>query len=120
MITKNMHLRAAIALGLAAIAALTLPTRADADAQTVREYGGLTSMAAPSDIAMGPDGALWFVEEVAGKIGRITTTGVVTEYTVPTDTNFATSIATGPDGALWFTEYSRKQDWAHHSHRNHH
>ena len=34
----------------------------------------------PSAIAKGPDGALWFTETAAGKIGRITTAGVITEY----------------------------------------
>ncbi len=71
-----------------------------------------------SDIALGPDGALWFTEPVAFKIGRITTSGSMTEYQVPSGRNipvqFGTLIPTcvpssiipGPDGALWFTELS--------------
>ena len=55
-------------------------------------------------ITMGPDGALWFTETVAGKIGRITTSGVITEYAIPTPNSFPFGITTGPDGALWFTE----------------
>jgi virginiamycin B lyase len=38
-------------------------------------------------ITTGPDGALWFVEAQGsgnGKIGRVTTTGVFNEYTLPT------------------------------------
>ena len=42
-------------------------------------------------IVNGPDGALWFTEYNAGKIGRITTAGKITEF--PT-----------PDNSLWFTE----------------
>ena len=38
------------------------------------------------------------------KIGRITTAGAVTEYTVPTGGANPTGITAGPDGALWFTE----------------
>ena len=38
----------------------------------------------PSGITAGPDGALWFTEPDGNKIGRITTAGVVTEFTVPT------------------------------------
>ncbi len=66
-------------------------------------------------ITAGPDGALWFTGE-PGEVGRITTTGVVTEFPVPDDPppsgspagtagTPATlqSIAAGPDGALWFT-----------------
>jgi streptogramin lyase len=69
----------------------------------------------PVAITTGPDGALWFVG-VPGKIGRITTAGVVTEFPVPevpprpgsppgTPATPATltSITVGPDGALWFT-----------------
>src|SRR5262249_35336943 len=66
-----------------------------------------TSQTDPGGIVAGPDGALWFVETAANKIGRISTDGVVTEYSVPTagaidrDQGF---IAIGPDGALWFNE----------------
>jgi len=51
-------------------------------------------------ITVGPDGALWFIE--ANKIGRFTTSGVLTEYPVPSGDGLG--ITTGPDGALWFTE----------------
>jgi streptogramin lyase len=55
-------------------------------------------------ITPGPDGALWFTEYAANNIGRITTSGAVTEYPVPTANPQLTYITTGPDGALWFTE----------------
>src|ERR1019366_3520028 len=38
----------------------------------------------------------------ASNIGRITTSGSVTEYPVAAPNS---SITTGPDGALWFTEF---------------
>src|SRR5262249_28604263 len=53
------------------------------------------------------DGAIWFTEGniAAGKIGRITTSGVVTnEYSLPTAGGNPYVIAPGPDGALWFGE----------------
>jgi hypothetical protein len=56
----------------------------------------------PETIAAGPDGALWFTEWDAGRIGRITTTGVITEYPVPAAYHGG-GITVGPDGALWFT-----------------
>jgi len=56
-------------------------------------------------ITAGPDGALWFTEGDADKIGRITTMGVVTEYAVPTLGSDPYDISSGPDGALWFTEH---------------
>jgi virginiamycin B lyase len=63
----------------------------------------------PFGITAGPDGALWFTEAGANKIGRITTTGRITEYPVPTADARPSQITTGPDGALWFTEsYANK------------
>ena len=38
------------------------------------------------------------------KIGRITTAGVIAEYTIPTASSGPEIITAGPDGALWFTE----------------
>ena len=58
----------------------------------------------PYGIAAGPDGALWFTEGIANKIGRITTTGAFTEYPVPTPFSGLDPITAGPDGALWFTD----------------
>jgi hypothetical protein len=60
----------------------------------------------PVDITSGPDGALWFTESTANKIGRITTTGTITEFAVPTADSSPGGIAAGSDGALWFTEQS--------------
>ena len=63
----------------------------------------LTDGALPWDITTGPDGNLWFTTLAARVIGKITPTGVVTEYTVPGDFGIA-GIAAGPDGRMWFTE----------------
>ena len=52
-------------------------------------------------ITTGPDHALWFTEPNAKMIGRMTTTGQITEYAVPS--GYPTSITASPDGALWFT-----------------
>lgn len=74
-----------------------------------RFSAGITPGSHPKEIVLGPDGNLWFTEDVdAGvprRVGRITPTGVVTE--LPTGTDPASSIddiAAGPDGNLWFTE----------------
>jgi streptogramin lyase len=77
--------------------------------------GQLTTFAlsnlSPGAITNGPDGALWFVENLgllptssANMIGRITTSGTISQFAVPTGNNTLEGIATGPDGALWFTE----------------
>ena len=56
----------------------------------------------PYAITWGPDGALWFAEFGAGKIGRMTTTGTVSEFAVPGGT--PSRITNGPDGNLWFAD----------------
>jgi virginiamycin B lyase len=56
-------------------------------------------------ITAGPDGAVWYTEFKASKIGRITPAGTVTEYPVPPSSYYGpTGITVGPDGALWFAE----------------
>jgi streptogramin lyase len=62
----------------------------------------------PRDIALGPDGNIWFTES-RGAIGKITLTlgtsggDTLTEFPTPND-NGAFGITVGPDGALWFCE----------------
>ena len=75
------------------------------------------SISSPGGITTGPDGALWFTSggsppitlsgtaySIGGSssIGRITTSGVITNFTDPS-INSPGGITTGPDGALWFT-----------------
>lgn len=55
----------------------------------------------PEDITAGPDGNLWFTERSAGKIARITTSGVITE--VASGLDAPRDIVNGPDGNLWFS-----------------
>jgi len=65
--------------------------------------GGFPS-AGVSGIASGPDGNLWFTEERKNRIGRITTSGEITEFAIPTHDSGPSSIVAGADGHLWFTE----------------
>ncbi len=64
---------------------------------------------ATDDIAVGPDGNLWFTLDdtnTTSKIGRITPSGVITEFAFPksgSDYLFLNGISVGPDGNLWFT-----------------
>ena len=73
-------------------------------AQTITVFPVPTASSYPRGIVTGPDGALWFTEPGANKIGRITTTGVITEFLVGGIGTFYGWITVGPDGALWFTE----------------
>jgi streptogramin lyase len=53
-------------------------------------------------ITAGPDGAMWFTDNAA--IGRITTSGLLSEYYIKNQLSGVTSITSGPDGNVWFTE----------------
>jgi virginiamycin B lyase len=83
----------------------------DGHAQTITEFPIPTAKSTPIPITLGPDGALWFIEEACSdfncdtntaKIARITTTGVITEF--PPSSDFLADIVTAPDGALWFPD----------------
>lgn len=76
---------------------------------TITEYTIPTSSSNPTGIALGPDGALWFTEQSASKIGRISTSGAFTEYATTTANAGPTGIVAGPDGNLWFTETAANQ-----------
>jgi uncharacterized protein (TIGR03437 family) len=59
----------------------------------------------PFAITAGSDGNLWFVKNLgASSIVRITTTGAMTEFSIPTLYHNYQEITNGPDGNLWFTE----------------
>src|SRR5579871_6892054 len=52
--------------------------------QSITEYPLLTAAAQPFAIVKGPDGNLWFTEEAANTIARISTSGAVTQFPIPT------------------------------------
>jgi len=49
---------------------------------------------------------LWFTERRIQKIGRISTTGAITEYALP-PVDYHIGITKGPDDALWFAAGSK-------------
>jgi streptogramin lyase len=55
----------------------------------------------PYDIVTGPDGNLWFTELGGNRIGRMTPTGTVTEFSVVTGFGVR-GIVGASDGNLWF------------------
>ena len=69
--------------------------------QSLTKFPIPTPNSFPEDITTGSDGNLWFTERSAGKIGRITTSGVITELASGLDNPRA--IVDGPDGNLWFS-----------------
>jgi streptogramin lyase len=70
----------------------------------LNRYPTATPNANPAGIIVGKDGALWFTEYNAGKIGRITVSGALTEYPMPSAVCGVQGIAVGPDGSIWVTE----------------
>jgi streptogramin lyase len=71
----------------------------------INEYPVTTTLpiTGPSDIAVGPDGNLWFTGTSGTSIGEINpTTHAVTQFTVSTTS--PGSITAGSDGNLWFTD----------------
>jgi virginiamycin B lyase len=64
----------------------------------------LPSLSDARGITGGPDGNIWFTETEAGKLGRSTLSGTITEYAPPTTDSEPWGITSGPDGNLWFTE----------------
>ena len=63
----------------------------------------------PLAITSGSDGALWFAENMANQIGRITTAGAFTEFVIPTGNSGPFGIMSGSDCAIWFGEESANQ-----------
>jgi streptogramin lyase len=58
----------------------------------------------PRSIVAGPDGALWFVDGVGGRIGRITTSGLLTYRSVGAA---PAALAADPSsGSLWYAQGS--------------
>lgn len=80
------------------------PTVAELRA-TIREWPVPTKGAHPHDPAVGPDGALWFTEQMANKLGRLDLkTGEFKEYPLASDKNSGPhGLVADRDGNIWFT-----------------
>ena len=78
--------------------------RFDIATGNVKRYPIPTPQAYPQYTTVGSDGAIWFGENGTpgnGKIGRVTTDGVVTEYSIPGGIA-PYGLTEGPDGNVWF------------------
>jgi virginiamycin B lyase len=103
--------RGVVAVAFVCVAALSTATAGAAARSsetqrpgTLREFEVPTAQSEPAAITTGPDGALWFTEVEAHKVGRISTTGRrIKEYDVPSaGAFFYADIVAGPDGNVWF------------------
>ena len=62
------------------------------------------NMGRSDSIVLGPDKALWFA--AGNKIGRITTSGLISSYATPMELFDVTALAVGPDKAIWFAGFA--------------
>ena len=72
-----------------------------ASAMTITEFQ-LVGSSDPEPITAGPDGSMWFTSHFPDRIGRISPSGVITQYPVPSPFEQPYNITAGPDGAVWF------------------
>lgn len=70
---------------------------------TSNSYVVPTVNSQPGGIIFGNDDSLWFIENASGKIAKLTTSGIFTEY-VPSSGISAYTLAAGSDGMIWFTD----------------
>jgi streptogramin lyase len=84
-------------------AALAVSGMADTAQTRLRSFPIPTPESQPISIIQGPDGNLWFVEQNASNVARITPNGEITEFRTPTF-SFPLDITAGPDGNVWFSE----------------
>jgi len=103
--------RSILFLVLTVLLVSALPGAAEGSSRPARKKGALgitefpvpTPSSRPYQIVTGPDGNLWFTESDAGKIGKITPSGEITEYKLAKG-SVPYGITVGPDGNIWFTE----------------
>jgi streptogramin lyase len=72
------------------------------------EFFAPTQPTKPLTAVEGPDGNVWYTNDGSTKIGKVTPSGEVSEYS-PGLTGAALSITAGPDGDIWFTEKTAKK-----------
>ena len=63
----------------------------------------------PQGIAAGPEGDLWFTQPWGNRIGRISRTGAVTQFSIGMSADRMggpAAITKGPEGNMWFTQLS--------------
>jgi len=72
---------------------------------TIQEWPVPSKGGHPHDPAVGPDGALWFTEQMVNKLGRLDPkSGAIQEFPLPSDKNAGPhGLVADKDGNIWFT-----------------
>ncbi len=74
-------------------------------AQEFSEFPVPTADSQLRGITAGPDGNIWFSEQLGKKIGRITPSGVITEFPITGSLVSPEEMTAGPDGNVWFSDF---------------
>ncbi len=101
MMYPALLLAAGLALGLRGAA----PGAEVSDLKvTIHEWDVPTKGAHPHDPAVGADGALWFTEQMANKIGRLDPqSGAFKEYALKVEDSGPHGLVADREGNIWFT-----------------
>ncbi len=94
----------AVVLALASLGAGTGSASGAATSAGVTPFPIPTANSGVAGLAAAPNGAIWFAETTANKIGTIEPSGQIREQAVPTANSGPSSVAVAPDGTVWFTE----------------
>ena len=96
---------AILGLGLALASRGAAPTSEAGELiVTIHEWDVPTKGAHPHDPAVGPDGALWFTEQMANKLGRLDPkSGAFKEYALKVEDSGPHGLVADRDGNIWFT-----------------
>jgi hypothetical protein len=87
--------------------ALLLPAALFAARGVFRDYPLPAADAQPTGIVISVHSEIWFTQFAANKIGRISQTGELTEYSIPTPNSGPLGIASFPTSRdVWFTEFN--------------
>jgi virginiamycin B lyase len=72
--------------------------------KTVIEYPLLTQDARPTALDLDSRGNLWFNENLGYKIGRLSSVGVIKEFSIPTPNSRPTGMVIDKNDVVWFAE----------------
>ena len=111
MTLKRLRTRIGVPVALMAVVAFVLALPAGASALglgSTEEFFAPTQPTKPSMLTEGPDGNVWYTDSSVTKIGKVTPSGEVSEFS-PGLTGVALSITSGPESKLWFTEKAAKK-----------
>jgi len=87
---------------------LTASIAAMAAEVSIEEWDVPTENSRPHDPAVAPDGALWFTEQRANKLGRLEPrTGQMREFLLPTPGSGPHGLVADREGNIWFTAISK-------------